>query len=445
MRPKAQPNLRISLVPTTFLVSLVALVIPPDDTPTFTKDIAPIVWKRCAGCHRAGEVGPFPLLSYEDVSKRASFVKQVVEKRQMPPWKAAPGYGAFHNEQRLDEADVALIARWVEEGCEQGDPKDLPAPPTFTQGWQLGEPDLILKMPTPFEVPASGGDVFRCFVIPTSLLEDKAVAAIEFRPGNPKVVHHALFFLDSRGRARERDAKDPEPGYPGFGGPGILPTGMLGGWAPGGGLKPLPEGMGRLLPKNSDLVLQLHYHPSGKLETDQSQIGLYFAKTPLSQTRILSAVALADRAIDIPPGETDHRVTPREFVLPVDVQAIGITPHMHWIGKEMKVWATKPDGTNVPLIWINDWDFNWQGNYLFAEPIPLPKGTRLHLEARYDNSDKNPRNPSKPPVRVTHGEQTNDEMCLCGIQVIPNDPAAYTDLRRASLIYFLQTARQRRP
>ncbi len=429
--------------PLTYMLMSASVIGQIDDTPTFTKDIAPVILKECAGCHRPGEVGPFSLLSYEDVSKRATFVKEVVQKRQMPPWKAKPDYGTFQDEHRLTDEQVALIARWVDDGCEEGDVKDLPPKPAFTQGWQLGEPDLVLKMGEVFEVPAAGSDVFRCFVIPTGLTGDKAISAIEFRPGNAKVVHHALFFLDSRGQARERDAKDPGPGYPGFGGPGILPTGMLGGWAPGTGLKPLPAGIGRLLPKNSDLVLQVHYHPSGKPETDQSSVGLHFAPTSVENTRILTAVALVDRKIDIPAGDADYRVTPREFTLPVDVQAIGITPHMHWIGKEMKVWAVKPDGAQVPLIWIDDWDFNWQGNYLFAEPVALPKGTRLRLEARYDNSDKNPRNPSNPPQRVTHGEQTNDEMCLCGIQVIPDDRAGYADLRRAAIQYLLGIGRTR--
>lgn len=427
-------------------IAAMSLLVPCsiDEPPvTFNKDIAPIVWKECAGCHRPGEVGPFSLLSYEDVSKRATLVNDVVSKRQMPPWKAEPGYGQFHDEHRLSDAQLALISEWVEGGCERGDPNELPRAPKFADGWQLGEPDLILTMDAPFQVPASGDDLFQCFVIPTGLSEDKAVSSIEFRPGNAKVVHHALFFLDSRGQARERDAKDPAPGYASFGGPGILPTGMLGGWAPGTGIKPLPEGIGRLLPKNSDLVLQVHYHPSGKPETDQSRIGIRFTKSPVAETRILTAIALVDRAIRIPAGDAAYHVTPKDFVLPVDVEAIGITPHMHWIGKEMKVWATKPDGTQVPLIWIKDWDFNWQGNYQFAEPIPLPKGTRIELSSTYDNSAANPRNPNDPPKLVTFGEQTTDEMCLCGIQVLPKEQAGYAELRRAALQYLLGSGRAR--
>ncbi len=415
-----------------------------DEPVTYSKQIAPILWKHCADCHRPGEVGPFSLLTYKDAAKRASFLKEVVSKRQMPPWKAEPGFGEFHDVRRLSDEEIDLIARWADEGAEEGDPHDLPPLPKFPEGWQLGEPDLVLRMPEPFEIPPTGSDVFRCFVIPTGLVEDRTVAAVEFRPGNRRVVHHALFFLDDTGRARAKDETDAGPGYTSFGGIGITPSGSLGGWAPGTGPRPLPDGLGRLLLRGSDLVLQVHYHPSGKPETDQSSLGIYFTKSPRNRTRIVAAVALANRNFSIPPGDARHPITPQPFVLPADVDAIGITPHMHWIGKEMKVQAIRPDGEVVPLIWIKDWDFNWQGQYLFARPIPLPKGTRIELEAYYDNSDQNPRNPSHPPRTVTFGEQTTDEMCLCGIQVVPKSIAGYSELRRAMLRYFLSNPRRLR-
>jgi hypothetical protein len=293
-------------------------------------------------------------------------------------------------------------------------------------------------MPEAFEVPADGADIFRCFVIPTGLTEDRAVAAVEFRPGNRRVVHHALFFLDSRGQGRAKDEADPLPGYASFGGAGIAPTGMLGGWAPGTGPRPLPEGVGRLLRRDSDLVLQVHYHPSGKPEADRSLVGIHFTKTPVAQTKILTAVMLSERGFAIPAGAKNHRVAPRSLTLPTAVKVVGIAPHMHWIGREMKVRAVKPDGTEVPLIWIKAWDFNWQGQYLFAEPISLPEGTRLEMEAYYDNSESNPR--SVPHV-VTHGEQTSDEMCLCGIHVLPASRDGYAALRQAMRRYFLATLR----
>jgi hypothetical protein len=399
-----------------------------EPAPTYSKDIAPILWKNCAGCHRPGEVGPFSLLTYRDAAKRAEFLKEVAESRKMPPWKAEPGFGHFEDERRLSDEEVARIARWADAGAPEGDPRDLPPAPKFPEGWQLGTPDLVLTMPEAFEVPASGRDQFCCFVIPTGLAEDRTVSAIEFRPGNRKVVHHALFFLDSTGAARRRDEADPQPGYATFGGIGILPTGSLGGWAPGTGPRPLPDGLGQLLRKNSDLVLQVHYHPSGKAETDRSSLGIYFTKQPAR--KITMGVRLVNRAIAIPPGESRHKVT-AQLTLPVAVHAYGITPHMHWLGKEMKVTAVRPDGKVEPLIWIKDWDFNWQGQYRFAEGLALPKGTRLELEAYYDNTADNPKNPNDPPRLVRFGEQTTDEMCLCGVQVVPDDPTGYAELFRA--------------
>jgi mono/diheme cytochrome c family protein len=399
------------------------------ETVTYSKQIAPILWKHCAGCHRPGEVGPFSLLSCKDAARRAEFLKEITAERRMPPWKAEPGFGRFHDARRLGDEEIALIARWADAGAPEGDPRDLPPAPKFPEGWQLGTPDLVLKMPEPFEVPAGGPDVFRCFVIPTGLDEDRTVAAVEFRPGNRKVVHHALFFLDSTGQARAKDAADPKPGYASFGGIGILPTGTLGGWAPGAMPRPLPDGIGRQLKKGSDLVLQVHYHPGGKPESDCSSLGIYFTRTPPSRTKVLAGLGLVTFDIRIPPGERRYK---REvsLTLPADVHAIGITPHMHWIGKEMKVAATLPDGRVEPLIWIKDWDFNWQGQYVFAEAVPLPKGARIDLVAYYDNSSDNPHNPSDPPKLVRFGEQTTDEMCLCGLQVVPDQWTGYAELAK---------------
>jgi hypothetical protein len=192
----------------------------------------------------------------------------------MPPWKAEPGFGDFLDERRLTDREIKTIADWSTAGSPEGNPKDLPAPPSFPDGWQLGKPDLVLEAPAPFDIPASGRDVYRCFVIPIPIDSTKTVAAVEFRPGNRKVVHHALFFLDSSGAARKKDEADSGPGYASFGGPGFLPTGSLGGWAPGAMPRKLPDGLGRRLPKGSDLVLQVHYHPDGKPEADQSMIGM---------------------------------------------------------------------------------------------------------------------------------------------------------------------------
>ena len=389
--------------------------------PTFNKDVAPILWKNCAGCHRPGEVGPFPLLTYNDAAKRADFLQELTGSRRMPPWKPEPGFGTFHDARTLSEAEIKTIADWSEAGAPEGDSRDKGSPPRFPEGWQLGTPDLVLKPSESFDVPADGKDIYRCFVLPIPIDSDRTVAAVEFRPGNRRVVHHALLYLDSSGAARRKDESEPGPGYTSFGGPGILPTGGLGGWAPGAMPRMLPEGVGKFVRKGSDLVLQIHYHPDGKPESDQSVVGIYFTKTPAKT--IVGGIAVRTRELKIPAGESRHHVTAQSAPLPVEAKVLGIAPHMHYIGKEMKVVAESPDGKSTPLIWIKDWDFNWQGQYQFQVPVTLAKGTVIKLDAYYDNSAENLRNPSKPPKPVNWGEQTTDEMCLLGVQVIANSTA----------------------
>ena len=397
------------------LLWLTLATLNPGETPTWSKEVAPIVYKHCVGCHRTGSVGPFDFISYKDVSRRAKFLGELVANNRMPPWKPELGHGAFKDEMRLSEKEKGTIAAWVAGGAPEGDPKDLPPEPTYAKGWKLGTPDKVITMPKPFDVPAEGKDIYQCFVIPLNLTQDESVIAVEFQPGNAKVVHHAILFLDHNQNGRRK--MDPKTqSYQSFGGPGIVPTGGLGAWAPGARPMMLPEGTGRYLKKESDLVLQIHYHPSGKPETDQSRLAIYYAKTPTKQ--YVGAVALRSRTLVIPAGESQHAVEVKTIPLPVDVTAIGIFPHMHLIGKEIKVDAQLPDGKEIPLIWIRDWDFNWQGSYSYKEPIDLPAGTVLKMKAIYNNSVSNPRNPSHPPKVVTWGEETNDEMCLCGVQVI---------------------------
>jgi len=405
------------------IATLVLGLLVADEEVTYAKHVAPILFKHCASCHRPGEIGPFPLLTYPDAAKRAGFLKDVTSEGRMPPWKAAPQEHKFRDERRLSDEEKRTIARWADSGAKEGDPKDLPAPPKFPEGWQLGQPDVVLKMAKPFTVPATGRDVYRCFVIPIPIDSDKTVAAVEFRPGNPKVVHHAILYLDALGQGRK---KDPDgSGFGGFGGPGILPTGGLGGWAPGSTPRFLPEGMGLWLRKGSDLVLQLHYHPTGKEESDQSQVGVTFTKKPAE--KVVTGIAVAGRNLYIPAGAKEHRISAQSEPLPVDANAVAIAPHMHMIGRKMKVTAALPDGGSIPLIDVQDWDFNWQGSYQYEKTIRLPKGTVIKLEAVYDNSKDNPQNPSDPPKPVKWGEQTTDEMCLLGVQVVADSAA---DLRQ---------------
>lgn len=392
----------------------------PRGEPTFARHVAPILRAQCAECHRPGSVAPFALLSYADAAKRAEFLAQVTASRQMPPWKIHPGTGHFRGERRLSRAEIATLAAWAAAGAPEGDPAETPPLVESDSGWQLGEPDLVLTMAEEYRVPADGPDVFRYFVIPIEIPADQEVVGVEFRPGNPRVVHHAILYLDTTGAARKFDAADPEPGYEGGLVPGFA-AGTLGFWAPGYTPRRLPEGVGHRLARGSDLALQLHYHPSGKEELDRSQVALYFAPRPVE--RFVTTLALIDLAVDIPPGATEHRMR-YDFTTPVEVELLDVTPHMHLIGTEMKVTATLPDGEERLLVW-SDWDFNWQDQYRFREPLRLPAGTRFDLEAVYDNSSGNPANPNVPPARITLGEMTTDEMCICAFNMLeaPDEPS----------------------
>lgn len=408
-----------------FLAACLATPTPSADAPTFNRHVAPIMWKHCAGCHRPGEVGPFSLLTYDDVAKRADFIADISHERRMPPWRAEPGFGDFLDERRLSEADLAVLRRWADTGAPQGDPADLPQAPKFIEGWQLGEPDLVLEMPEPFAVPADGPDIYRCFVMPIPVSESRTVKAVEFRPGNRRVVHHAILYLDANHAARARDDKDPGLGYTSFGGPGVLPTGGLGGWAPGAMPHPLPDGLGKFLRKGSDLVMQIHYHPDGKATTDRSRVGIYFTRSPA--TTIVGGLAVLNTKLHIPAGEAHHRASGQSAPLPVDVNVLGVGPHMHLLGRQMKAVAETPTGAIIPLIWIKDWDFNWQGAYAYRKPVRLPKGSIVRVECVYDNSAANASNPNSPPRDVSWGEQTTDEMLLFTMQLTTDSMA---DLRQ---------------
>jgi hypothetical protein len=399
-------------------------------TPTFNHDIAPILYQNCVGCHRPGQVAPFALLTYQDAAKRAAQIATVTASRYMPPWKAEPGYGHFQDERRLSDAQLALIGDWVKNGAPEGDPKQRPGVPQFGSGWLSGKPDAELTMAKPFEVPADGRDLFQCFVVPLNFGGARSVKTVEFHPGNPKVVHHALFFLDMSGEARRLNEASGGNGYSCFGGPRIVPSGGLGGWAPGATPAPLPAGMGYAIEPNADLVIQIHYHPDGKAETDQSSVGLTFTgESPKGLTNMI----VGPRRIELPAGDA-NRVITDSGVVPQDVELIGITPHAHLLCKEMKVDAHFPDGRDETLIWIKDWDFNWQGTYRYQAPIKLPKGTRIDMRYVYDNSAANPHNPSQPPKAVKFGEQTTDEMGFVFLQVALPDRAQVPAFRKAMVL-----------
>ncbi len=408
---------------------------PPAPTaPNFASDVAPILYQNCAACHRAGQIAPFPLLSLSDAQPRAKLIAAVTQTRVMPPWKAEPGYGDFHGARRLSDTQIATLQAWADAGAPAGDMAKLPAPPQFSDGWQLGKPDLVVKMPRAFTVPADGPDVQQCFVVPLSLTQARYVSAVEFRPSNPKVVHHALFYLDGSGVARHKEAASGVVGYPSFGGPGFLPTGVLGAWVPGTVPLRLPDGVARPLPAGSDLVIQTHFHPIGTAETEQSEVGIYFTRTP--PRKIVEGILQASFDLHIPPGAKNY-IARDSFLVPVNVHALSIQPHAHLLCKDMKVTATLPNGTVKPLIWIKDWDWNWQGAYPYDHPVALPKGTRLDMAFTYDNSADNPHNPNSPPRAVHFGEQTSDEMALCGLEVTADNEAQRTTLRQAMVWHLI--------
>ena len=390
------------------------------DEVTFNKHVAPILFRRCAGCHRPGEVAPFALLGYKDASKRAGLIAEVTSGRQMPPWKAEPGAGHFADERRLSDDEIALIQRWSETGAVEGDAADLPPAPKFTEGWQLGEPDLVLKMVEPYTLAASGADEYRCFVLPIQVPAGKYIQAIEYRPGNRKIVHHAVITaLPHEQAAKKLAAADGKSFLSGLAPPGRLLSGPLSIWTPGMEPHAMPDDLASTWPDKTDLVLQLHLHPSGKPEVEQSAIGIHL--TDRKPGARLQMNVFSSNRIDIEPGKPDYELKASRK-LNADATVFGLFPHMHLIGRSVRAEATLPDGAKVPLISIADWDFNWQYYYRYAEPVRLPAGTRIDVRWTYDNSASNPANPSKPPRRVTFGEQTADEMAFLIFDMIARAP-----------------------
>jgi len=432
---------RLFFVPALLLLLVPVTARAADEAPrdvTFAEQIAPIVFENCTVCHRPGQVAPFTLLNYADTRKHAKTMLRVMEDRYMPPWHPEPGHGEFRGDRRMSDAQIALFSKWVKTGMAEGDAKKTPAPPKFPDGWQLGEPDLVVKMDRAFDVPAEGADIYQNFVIPLNLTEDKWVTAVEFRATAPAVMHHVLYFLDDSGRARAKVTKDGQPGFPGM---GFRPTGALGGWAVGATPVRLPEGLAYPLKKGSDLVLQTHFHLSGKAEKEIITVGLYFAEKAPKRTLVnipLPPIFGLFSNIDIPAGKEKFQLND-SFTLPVDVDLVGVGAHAHYLGKTMKATATLPDGKVQKLFSIREWDFNWQGQYLYKDFVRLPKGTVIHAELTWDNSAANPHNPSDPPVRVTWGEGSTDEMGSIGFRVVAADEADTTKLQDAFRNHVRQT------
>src|SRR5215813_4432912 len=388
---------------------------------TFNKQIAPILFANCAACHHTGGAGPFGLIEYQEVKKRARQIVTVTGSRYMPPWLPEPGYGEFADARRLSDEQIVTIRQWAEQGMIEGDGADLPPAPKFNEAWLMGQPDLVIEMPQPYTLPAGTTDLFRNFVIPIPITKTRYVKAVEFLPGDKKIFHHANILIDRTGGSRRRDEQDPEVG---FGGMDVAiesesfdPDSHFLFWKPGSAPWVEPDGMAWAATPGTDLVLNLHMQPSGKPETVKARVGLYFTDRPPSKFPMLLQLE-HDGAIDVPPGKKDFVIND-EFTMPVDVDALAVYPHAHYIGKDLQGWAKLPDGTKKPLVWIKDWDLNWQAVYRYQRPVFLPAGTVISMRFTYDNSAANPRNPNSPPKRVVTGDKATDEMGHLWLQVLP--------------------------
>ena len=405
---------------TFFLCASLLAAQTSKESVTFNRDVAPIIFQNCSVCHRPGEAGPFSLLNYRDVKSHAKQIADVTKSHFMPPWLPVPGDFKFADERRLTADQIATIQRWVEEGAPEGDPKDLPPAPKFTLGWQLGEPDLILNAQKPYTLPAGGTDQYWNFVLPVPIDQTRWVKAVEIRPADKRLVHHANMLVDRTESARHMET---ETGA-GFGGMELSleseafdPDSHFLFWKPGSFPYVEPDGLALRLDPGTDLVLNLHLQPSGKPEQIQPSVGLYFTDKPATKFPMLLQLQ-NDHALDIPPGDDNFIVT-SDFTLPVDVDVLAIYPHAHYLGTDLLATATLPDGTKKTLIHIPHWDLKWQGVFRFSEPVSLPKGTTVVMRYVYDNSADNIANPSVPPKRVTAGNRATDEMSHLWLQVLP--------------------------
>jgi tetratricopeptide (TPR) repeat protein len=389
---------------------------PPD----FAHDVAPILYRSCSGCHHPGEAGPFSLLSYDDARKRAAQIAAVTRSRYMPPWLPEPGHGDFEGERRLTDAEIRTLSEWAAAGAPEGPENEILSAPSFPTGWQFGAPDLVLEAPAPFQVPASGPDVYWNFVLKPAAGSVRFVRAIEIRPGDRKLVHHANLLVDRSANAHLREAT-PGSGFPGMDleimrSP-FDPPGHFMFWKPGSVPHQEPSGFAWRLDPGDELILNVHLHPSGKPEEIRPALGLYFTDQPPARFPLLVELE-NDQGIDIPAGAADFLVKD-DFRLPLDADALAVYPHAHYLGKLLEAYATLPDGSRKSLIRISDWNPAWQAVYYYREPVFLPRGSVVSMRFHYDNSAANVRNPNQPPRRVAGGNQTTDEMAALWLELLP--------------------------
>jgi hypothetical protein len=441
------------------LVSAMLAAAPADEPVTFSRQVMPILQKHCQTCHRPGDIAPMSFLSYREVRPWAKSIREKVLSRKMPPWHADAAHGVFSNDRRLSQDEIDTLVRWVDGGAREGDKSDLPAPLAFQEGWSIGKPDVVLSMTEEYTVEPKGQDQYIYFAIPTNQTEERFIQAVEFRPGNRKVVHHGLVFLKPKGMPLPSrgnvETFNKMAGFPLFKGQGDalrvdpatpvhddaceLPNGgsalsgsitsgrrpLIHSFAPGTRGDVWPEGMGMRMPADYELMLQLHYVRTEETEKDRSSVGIVFAKERPKQ--IVEQQWVQNYYFKIP-AQADNHEARACHTLKKDVEVRGVGPHMHLRGKDMEVKAVLPGGDPLTLVKVPAYDFNWQTTYLLKEPKLLPAGTRLEVTAHYDNSAKNPSNPD-PKAEVRWGDPTDDEM-LIGIVFYTERPAPVTAEQR---------------
>ena len=385
----------------------------PQSVPTYTKEVAPILQKHCQTCHRPGEAGPFSMLTYEDTKPWAATMKLVVQRKVMPPWFADPNYGHFANERSLSSEEIRTLVAWANTGAQKGDPQDMPPPVKFEEGWGIPKPDVVFQLPKAHSVPESGMVEYQYVIVPTGFKEDRWVQMIEVRPTDRSVVHHIIAYLREPGSDYFKDQKIGEffeapPPKADEKDTSALPSDFLVGYAPGQPAEILQPGQGKLIKAGSDIVFEVHYTPNGKATTDRTKLGLIFAKeAPKERVLTLSAV---NGTFKIPPGDPNYRVD-ASFDVRTDLKLAGLHPHMHTRGKDFEYRLVFPDGRTEAILKVPAYNWHWQLWYNLAEPIALPKGTRIECTAHFDNSANNPENPD-PTKKVIWGQQSWDEMMV---------------------------------
>lgn len=399
------------------------------EVPTFTKDVAPILFEHCAPCHKPGPYAPFTLLSYADAGKRAKLIAQVTSRRYMPPWMPEQGTNHFADARVLSDREIDVLKRWFEAGAPEGNPADLPKLTLNTNEWYLGQPDLIVEAPEAFQLPPDGKDIYQNFVIPSGVTTQRWIRAVEILPGN-RAAHHAFLKVDITSGSRRRDAEYTGGGFPGMDYPSAasVPDGHLLAWQPGRLPVISPPGLPWRLQPKSDFLLQIHFQSTGREESIKPRLGLYF--TDKAATNQLFKISMDNYAIDIPAGETNY-VIEDSWVVPQAFEMLALIPHAHRIGRTLEAFATLPDGKRLELLTIRNWDFNWQTDYRFIKPLQFPAGTRLAMRYRYDNSTNNVHNPNNPPQRIKYGPQTSDEMGSITFQILTKDQQELKKLTEA--------------